>query len=215
MSAHGTANISVAERAVRCDASPPHVEVCRRGVSFPAGFHHRPFVAWVPSRCSCVCRRSCARRNLGSNQLSGSLPSWLGSMKSLTNLCVSVIASARSIATARSFAASVCLFAAGTLPRPLVAQGLRSCVRRQSCVPRYLNNNLLSGLLPSSLGMVQLKILCVVVCAKSECVALPLLGLWPRCLSTASSLRGCRASDIYMLMRAQATVQQPAVGLVA
>ena len=77
----------------------------------------------------------------------------------------------------------------------------------------------LSGLLPSSLGIIQLKILCVVVCAQSECVALPLLGSFgPRCsvcCCTSSSLRGCRAIDIYLLMRTQATVRQPAVGLFA
>ena len=137
--ARGTANISVAERAVRCDASPPHVEVCCRGIYFSAGFHHLPLVARLPSRFSCVCRRSCARRDLGTNQLSGSLPTWLGSMKGLTKLCVSGIASAHIIATAHSFAASVCLFSAGALPRPLVGHGLCSrAVRSRPAAPQTL-----------------------------------------------------------------------------
>ena len=49
------------------------------------------------------------RRHLGSNQLSGSLPSWLGSLTGLTRLCVVVLSvSASARVTTHALSRCVC-----------------------------------------------------------------------------------------------------------
>ena len=138
--------------------------------------HHRPIVAWLPSqsrltRVPAILR---ARRDLHSNQLSGSLPSSLGSMTGLQYMCVvvlSVSALARGTTTALR---DVCVLssAAGVRHRPIVAwlpsQSRLTRVPAVLRARRELYSNQLSGSLPSSLGSLPaLTRLCVVVLSVS------------------------------------------------
>ena len=129
---------------------------------------HRPVGVRLTGPCSRMFRKSCGRRWLDSEHLSGSLPSWLGSLTGLSFLCVAaprVGVSARGTANAHYYCrrgASVLLLCV----KPI----LRSRVCLRSCARRYLGDNQLSGSLPRSLGsLTGLRYMCVVVlCASSS-----------------------------------------------
>ncbi len=103
---------------------------------------------------ACVCDLECARREVNSNQLSGSLPSTLGGLTALQSLCVVVLVfgrpAARSVAAAYSVSMLPvrCVTAvSGATPRA----GPRSSLITQAHThgpPRHLEYNVLTGLIP-------------------------------------------------------------------
>ncbi len=101
------------------------------------------------------CASGLARRSLYNNQLSGSLPSSLGSLTSLHSLYVVVGPSLSPTAPLFTLSPPRCFSSAGVLHRPVVAWGSeRECA--SDFVRRVLPVKELSGTLPSSIGSMRL-----------------------------------------------------------
>ncbi len=117
------------------------------------------------ARARCIC---CARRDLGSNQLSGPLPSSLGSLL-VSYLCV-VPRGAAPAHGATTRASLFCWYRtlhALCTPPPVccgVAKSLLTRVAAFCWARRHLDSNRLSGSLPKSLGsLANVEMLCVFV----------------------------------------------------
>ena len=129
---------SVAKRAMRCDASPPHIASCRRDVSFSAApYSTAGSLRGCPVASNACPSRPRASRYLNGNKISGSLPSSLTSMTRLKTLFVVVVSaslSARGTAVVREPLPARCVAERSRLAR--AAQTVLAHVR-VSDVPAY------------------------------------------------------------------------------